>query len=122
MRDNLEKVKRLARDLRDGKEFPRSPRDTLGGYVLAARALDKCRATLVGWQGEYHSNCQLDQQWLRFAEIEYGAFRLFVATGATDHDVAAWIEAHAKKRSHGEIVVWNNRLRDQRLSDLSPNK
>jgi adenosyl cobinamide kinase/adenosyl cobinamide phosphate guanylyltransferase len=45
---------------------------------------------------------------------------LFVATGATDDEVAAWIGAHAKKRPRSEIVVWNNRLRDQRLSDLSP--
>ena len=36
MNANLEKVKLLARDLRDGKEFPRSPRETLAGYVLAA--------------------------------------------------------------------------------------
>ena len=35
---NLERVKLLARDLRDGKQFPRSPRDTYAGYVLAARA------------------------------------------------------------------------------------
>lgn len=54
MKDNLEKVKLLARDLRNGKEFPRSPRETLAGYVLAARAVDKCRAVLVGWEGEYH--------------------------------------------------------------------
>ncbi|TLY29238.1 MAG: DUF5069 domain-containing protein, partial [Nitrospirae bacterium] len=46
MKENLEKVKLLARDLRNGKEFPRSPRETLGGYVLAARAVDKCRAVL----------------------------------------------------------------------------
>ena len=39
MKENLEKVKLLARDLRNGKEFPRSPRETLGGYLLAARAL-----------------------------------------------------------------------------------
>lgn len=45
MKENLEQVKLLARDLRNGKEFPRSPRETLGGYVLADRALDKCRAT-----------------------------------------------------------------------------
>jgi hypothetical protein len=51
MHENLEKVKLLACDLRHGKEFPRSPRATLGGYVLAARALDKCRAVLVDWQG-----------------------------------------------------------------------
>jgi len=118
MKENLEKVKLLARDLRDGKEFPRSPRDTLAGYVLAARAVDKCRAVLVGWQGEYHSNCPLDQQWLKFAEIDYNAYRSFVATGATDDEVAAWIGEHAKKRPRADIVVWNNQLRDRRLSDL----
>ena len=58
MDKNLEKVKLLARDLRDGKQFPRSPRATLAGYVLAARAVDKCRAVLVDWHGEYHSNCR----------------------------------------------------------------
>ena len=37
-KENLEPLKLLARDLRDGKEFPRSPRETLADYVLAARA------------------------------------------------------------------------------------
>ena len=119
MRDNLDKVRLLARDLRHGKEYPRSPRETLGGYVLAARALDKCRAALVGWEGEYHSNCPLDQTWLKFAEIDYSEYRLFVATGATDDAIAEWIEKHAKKRSRADIVIWNNRQRDARLSELS---
>ena len=120
MKENLEKVKLLARDLWNGKEFPRSPRETLGCYVLAARAVDKCRAVLVGWQGEYHSNCPLDQTWLKFAEIDYNVYRSFVATGATDDEVAAWIGEHAKKRSRAEVIVWNNHQRDFRLSDLSP--
>jgi hypothetical protein len=120
MNENIERVQLLARDFRNGKEFPRSPRETLGGYVLAARAVDKCRADLVGRQGDYHSNCPLDQQWLKFAEIDYQAFRSFLATGATDNEVVAWIGVHAKQRPRAEIVVWNNRLRDQRLSDLSP--
>ena len=120
MKDNLERVKLLARDLRDGKEFPRSPRETLAGYVLAARAVDKCRAVLVAWQGDYQSNCPLDQRWLKFAEIDYGAFRSFVATGATDDEIEAWIGEHAKKRPRADIIVWNNQQRDLRLSDLSP--
>jgi hypothetical protein len=81
--ENLEKVKLLARDLRDGKNFPRSPRATLAGYVLAARAVDKCRAVLLDWHGGYHSNCPLDQRWLNFAEIDYRDFRSLVASGAT---------------------------------------
>ena len=31
-------------------EVPRSPRETLGGYVVAARTLDKCRAELSARQ------------------------------------------------------------------------
>lgn len=120
MKENLEIVKLLARDLREGKQYPRSPRETLGGYVLAARAVDKCRAALVGWQGEYQPNCPLDKRWLSFAEIDYDAYRSFVATGSTDEEVAVWIGEHARKRSHAEIVIWNNRERDLRLSDLSP--
>ena len=105
---------------RDGKQFPRSPRETLADYVLAARAVDKCRAVLAGWEGEYHSNCPLDQRWLKFAEIDYDEFRSFVATGATDNEIAAWIGEHAKKRSRADIIMWNNEERDLRLSDLSP--
>jgi len=109
MKADLEKVKKQARDLREYKESPRSPRETLSGYALAARALDKCRAALVGWQGDYLSNCPLDQRWLRFAGIDYEAFRGFVATGATDVEVAKWIGEHAKKRPQGEIDAWNRR-------------
>jgi len=118
MKENIEKVKLLSRDLRDGKEYPRSPRETLGGYVLAARALDKCRAVLAGLQGEYHANCPLDQRWLKFAGIAFEEFRSFVATGATDEDVASWIGKRAKKRPRAKIIAWNNRERDLRLSDL----
>ena len=118
MTENLEKVRLLARDLRDGKNYPRSPRETLGGYVLAARAVDKCRAVLVDLQGEFHSNCPLDQRWLKFAEIDYDAFRSFLATGATDDEIAAWIGKHGKKRPRAEMIAWNNKERDLRLSDL----
>src|SRR5882672_5013681 len=119
MTKDLEKVKLLARDLREGKQFPRSPRQTLAGYVLGARAVDKCRAVLVGWEGEYHSNCPLDQRWLKFAEIDYAEFRAFVASGATDDEVAKWIGENGK-RSRAEIIAWNNKERDLRLSDLPP--
>ena len=64
---NAEKLKLLAKDLT--KEFPRSPRETLAGYVLAARCLDKCRAILNNSAGEFHFNCPLDQRFLGFAEI-----------------------------------------------------
>jgi hypothetical protein len=116
MTHNLEKVRSLARDLRDDKESPRKPRETLAGYALAARAVDKCRAVLVGWEGEYLSNCPLDQRWLTFAAIEYDAFRSFVATGASDQDIAQWIGEHARKRSPAEIDAWNKQEGAVRIS------
>lgn len=111
-----DKLKLLARDLT--KEFPRSPRETLAGYVIAARAVDKCRAVLAGTAGEYHSGCPVDQMWLDFAGIKYEAFREFVATGATDAEIADWIQKTAKPRPRIEIIRWNNEVRDKRLSEL----
>jgi len=111
-----DKLKLLAKDLT--KEFPRSPREMLAGYVLAARALDKCRSVIAGIGGEYHSDCPVDQIFLKFAEIDYAPFREFVATGATDAEVAEWIEKNAKQRPRIEIIRWNNDLRSKRIADL----
>src|SRR4029079_16366814 len=49
---NKEKLSALARDLR--KTPPRSPRETLGGFAIAERMLDKARADLLGINGEYN--------------------------------------------------------------------
>jgi Domain of unknown function (DUF5069) len=100
------------------KEYPRSPRETLAGYVIAARMLDKCRAVIAGTQGEYHFDCPLDRYFLEFAGINAESFRTFVATGVNDDDVAAWITAHAAKRERIEIIKWNNQMREKCLGDM----
>ena len=116
---NNEKLKLLAPDLT--KNYPRSPRETLAGYVIAARMLDKCRAVVAGTAGEYHFNCPLDNQFLGFAGIDAEQFKAFVATGATDVEVAGWIEQHSKVKDRAEIIVWNNKLRCTRLCDMPIN-
>jgi len=95
---NLDAVRELAPDLRATE--PRSPHDTLAGHEFAARALDKCRASLVGWNGDYEFNCPLDQRFFRSTRIDANAFRDFVATGASDEEVSEWIEERSKARSH----------------------
>ena len=110
------KVRKLAKDLSKG--FPRSPRETLAGYVIAARTLDKCRATLAGTPGEYHFDCPLDNFFFSFAEISGDEFKDCVAAGASDEEVAKWIEHKAKQRPRIEIIKWNNDWRYKRLSEM----
>lgn len=89
------------------KVHPRSPREMLGGYILAARMLDKCRAVLAGTEGDYDYACGLDQIFLEYSKINPDEFKAFVATGADDEAVGAWIKAHAKKRSDKKVAEWN---------------
>ncbi len=100
------------------KEYPRSPRELLGGYVIAGRTLDKCRAVIAGTNDDYHFDCPLDNFFLSFAEIKVEDFKAYVATGATDEEVADWIKEHAKERQQQEIIQWNNTMRDKRLSEM----
>ncbi len=93
MKPNLDKVKQHARDLRS--EQPRPAGEELGGFPLAARCLDKCRASLLGWEGDYRFNCPMDQEFFAESELDSDEFRDFVATGASDEEVAEWIEQHA---------------------------
>ena len=109
-------LKLLAKDLT--KDYPRSPRETLASYVIAARMLDKCRAVLAGTAGEYHFDCPLDNQFLGFTGIASDEFKAFVASGATDAEVADWIQQHSKIKERPEIVAWNNKLRATRPCDM----
>jgi hypothetical protein len=104
-----EKLKPRAMDLT--KEYPRSPRETLAGYIIAPRALDKCRAKLNGTEGEYLFDFFMDRQFFEFTGIKAKDFTAFVATGATDEEVADWITKNSQIQDPLEIVKWNNKLR-----------
>jgi Domain of unknown function (DUF5069) len=100
-----ERLIQLAPDLR--KVAPRSPRAALGAYgVLAARVLDKCRAELAGKAGDYHYNCPMDQFFFRFTKIDPEKLKEFVATGASDDEVARWIGQNSKVQDSGRIATW----------------
>jgi len=100
------------------KEFPRSPRETVGGYVVAGRTLDKCRAVIAGTEGEYHYDCPLDQMFLEFTGIDADKFKDFVATGADDEAVASWIKKQTEDKTKEAIVEWNNSLLYKRISEM----
>ncbi|MGF1448029.1 MAG: DUF5069 domain-containing protein [Opitutales bacterium] len=106
-----------AKDL--SKEPPRSPHAQIGGYVLVGRILDKCRAVLAGTAGEYHFACPLDQVFFDFAGIDPEGFKTFVATGADDEKVGAWVQEHSE-RSEVEAKLWNLQMKSKRIVDLPP--
>jgi hypothetical protein len=94
---NLEAVKKLAKDLRT--QEPRDPSEKLAGFEKAPRCVDKCRATLVGQQGDFIYGCPMDRSFLDRAGVGVEEFKQFVATGATDQDIEKWLEQHSKAQS-----------------------
>ena len=88
------------------KEYPRSPKQRLGGYVHLGRMIDKARAKAAGTVGEYIYPCPLDQSLLEFLGIGGDAFCEAV-TSRTDQDILDWLTQHAKTRSPHAIEEWN---------------
>lgn len=114
---NTEKLKELTRDLRLGP--PRSPHDKLGGYVIAARSLDKCRAFLLGMNGEYNFHpCGLSAFLWQFTGITPDQFKKFVSTGAGDEEVGNWLREHSRVKEAITTIKWNNELKCKLISDL----
>jgi hypothetical protein len=114
---NAEKLKTLARDLRNTP--PRSPRVKLGGFVIAARMLDKARADLLGINGEYnYYPCGLGAYFWKFTGLDAATFKEFVASGASDEEIDHWVRDHATPKDPKAIVKWNNEMIGLRLCDL----
>ena len=115
---NKEKLVFLAKDLRN--EYPCSPRVMLGGFVILARCLEKCRSFLVGLNGEYNYwPCTLCAELEAFTGIDHEEFKNFVATGASDKEIAEWVNTKSKEKEKIEIIRWNNKMRDMRPSEMS---
>lgn len=114
---NKPRLEQFARDLR--KMPPRSPRETLGGFVIAARMLDKARAHLLGINGEYNFYpCGLGAYFWKFTGLDAMKFKEFVGTGATDEEVDRWIREHTSQKDAKAVIKWNNEMRGLRLCDL----
>jgi hypothetical protein len=105
-----ERIQTLAPDLT--RVAPRSARAPLGPHrVIAARALDKCRAELAGRAGPYHYNCPLDRVFFDFTGIDAAEFKRFVATGATDEEVIGWIAGKSRVNDSRRIALWSQWFR-----------
>lgn len=99
------------------KAYPRSVNESLGGFVLLPRIIDKCRATIAGTNGEYNYNCPLDRQFFDYTEADADAFKVEVEKGKTDEALLAWIQQHSKKLTQDEILAWSYKMRWRRPTE-----
>ena len=92
------------------KQAPHSPRIRLAGFVIAARTVDKCRASLAGTLGEYHYDCPLDNQLFTFKGINGEQFKSAVQVAATNEALGAWLLVNGTPKTTAEIKSWSDEV------------
>lgn len=105
----------LGKDLT--KEAPRSPRLRVGGYAILGRTIDKCRALVAGNIGEYHFDCPLDNTLFGFKGIKGDDFKAQIEKGASDQQMAEWLDANGEKKTPDEIKRWGDEVTANRPYD-----
>jgi Domain of unknown function (DUF5069) len=90
------------------KEAPRSLCQRVKGYAVLARMADKGRATINGTMGEYHFNCPLDNMLFSFKGVQAEDVKSLLASGATDEQVAAWLDQNGIPKTADEIKAWSD--------------
>jgi hypothetical protein len=92
------------------KMAPRSPRTRIGGYVIIARTIDKCRALLWGNIGEYHFDCPLDNYLFGFKGVTGDDFKAQIERGASDEEMAQWLDKNGTPKSPEEVKAWAEQM------------
>jgi Domain of unknown function (DUF5069) len=92
------------------KESPRSPRIRVGGYAILGRTTDKCRALVAGNIGEYHFDCPLDNTLFGFKGVKGVDFKAQIENGASDQQMAEWLDQAGEKRTPDEIRRWSDEV------------
>ena len=96
----------IARDLT--KQAPHSPRERIAGFVIASRAIDKCRSSLAGTLGEYHYDCPLDNMLFSFKGITGEQFKTAVQASTNYDEVGTWLLATGTAKTPAEIKTWSD--------------
>src|SRR5437868_2966087 len=99
------------------REAPRSPRIRVGGYAILGRTIDKCRALVAGDIGEYHFDCPLDNTLFGFKGVKGADFKAQIENGASDQQMAEWLDQTGEKRTLEEIRCWGDEVEASRPYD-----
>src|SRR5688500_17426724 len=97
-----------AKDL--SQEPPRSPRVRVGGYAILARMADKGRAFLNGTAGDYRFDCPMDNILFSFKGVKGDDVRPLLESGASDEEIAAWLDSHGTAKTKEEVKAWSDSM------------
>ncbi len=109
-----------AKDLK--KESPRSAYETMGGYAILPRAIDKGRATIAGTQWEYNFDCPVDNKFLSFSGLKGEDMKAVLASGASDEEVLEWVKKSATSHTDEEIKEWSDHFHSDYSYTTDPDK
>ena len=104
------------------KEAPRSPHTRIGGYAILGRTIDKCRAQLWGNIGEYHFDCPLDNMLFGFKGVKGDDFKAEIEKGASDDEMAKWLDTHGDKKTAEEVKAWSDERDEFSFNDVPEKK
>jgi hypothetical protein len=99
------------------KEAPRSPRIRVGGYAILGRTIDKCRALVAGNIGDYHFDCPLDNMLFGFKGVKGADFKAQIENGASDQQMAEWLDQSGEKRTSDEVARWGEEVENKGYHD-----
>jgi uncharacterized protein DUF5069 len=93
--------------------YPRSPRETMCGWMHLPRYIDKIRLHLAGkLHPDYQENLGkgFDEKWLKAAGVTHDQMVEVVRNSITDGQVADWVlknvtESDEDKRAHAEAML-----------------
>ena len=100
--------------------YPRSPRETMDGWMHLPRYVDKIRLQLVGQlHADYQNNFSkgFDGMWLKAAGLNHDQFAEVVRNSITDGQVCDWVRqnvkrSEAEKAAHREDMLSRPKVDD----------
>ena len=100
--------------------YPRSPRETMDGWMYLPRYLDKIRLHLAG---KLHSDYQenfgkgFDGMWLKAAGVTHEQMIEVVKKSITDGEVCDWVRRNVKKSPAEKAAHRNDMLSRPKADD-----
>ncbi|MDX2081153.1 MAG: DUF5069 domain-containing protein [Terrimicrobiaceae bacterium] len=105
-------------------EYPRSPREMVGGIVYFGRMIDKIRLMAAGrLHPDLHANLGkgFDERCVHFLAVDYDRLKDAVLGGLGDDEALEWSFGHGRKPSEEDVEIWNDFMRKRGWNDdISP--